>query len=68
MTRAAAALLLFTLAACGADGEPVPPEPTDPPPVQRTLNTYVGVGSGGNVHVGGALGLHRGPISLYLGF
>ncbi|MFY0308943.1 hypothetical protein ACFMBG_03460 [Leisingera sp. D0M16] len=49
---------LAALAACGVDGEPVQP----------TLNAGVGVGSGGGVHVGGALGLHQGPVSVYLGF
>lgn len=49
---------LAALAACGVDGEPVQP----------TLNAGVGVGSGGGVHVGGAVGLHKGPVSVYLGF
>ncbi|UWQ25557.1 hypothetical protein K3553_03560 [Leisingera aquaemixtae] len=48
---------LAVLAACGVDGEPVQP----------TLNAGVGVGGGG-VHVGGAVGLHKGPVSVYLGF
>ncbi|WP_424980418.1 hypothetical protein [Leisingera sp. S232] len=52
-----ALLGLAVLAACGADGEPVQP----------TLNAGVGVGSGG-VHVGGAVGLHKGPVSVFLGF
>lgn len=45
------------LAACGADGEPVQP----------TLNAYGGVGSGGG-YVGGAVGLNKGPLGIYLGF
>ncbi len=53
-------LALAALAACGADGEPVPP-------VQPTVSAGVGVSSSG-VNVGGAVGLHRGPVSLYLGF
>ncbi len=54
----ALALLAFTaLAACGADGEPVQP----------SLNANVGV-SGNGPNVGGAVGLHRGPFNLYLGF
>ncbi|MGR3760463.1 hypothetical protein ACUXV3_10090 [Roseobacteraceae bacterium NS-SX3] len=48
---------MAALAACGADGEPVRP----------TLNAGVGVG-GGDVHVGGAVGLHKGPVSVFLGF
>ncbi|WP_167630825.1 hypothetical protein [Leisingera daeponensis] len=48
---------LAALAACGVDGEPVQP----------TLNAGVGVGDSG-VHVGGAVGLHKGPVSVYLGF
>lgn len=50
----------LSLAACGADGEPVPP-------VQPTVSAGVGVSSSG-VSAGGAVGLHRGPVSLYLGF
>ena len=52
-----AILTAFALAACGVDGEPVQP----------TMNVGVGVGSGG-VHGWGSLGLHQGPVSLYLGF
>jgi len=52
-----ALLGLAALAACGVDGEPVQP----------TLNAGVGVGDSG-VHVGGAVGLHKGPVSVYLGF
>ncbi|UWR53338.1 hypothetical protein K4F84_01610 [Phaeobacter inhibens] len=44
------------LAACGVDGEPVRP----------SLNAGVGVSSSG-VHAGGSLGLHKGPLSVYLG-
>lgn len=46
----------FGLAACGADGEPVQP----------TLNANIGV-SGSGAHVNGAVGLHKGPISVFLG-
>ena len=55
-----ALLALAALTACGADGEPVPP-------VEPTLSAGVGVSSSG-VSAGGAVGLHRGPVSLYLGF
>ncbi|WP_193748860.1 lipoprotein [Leisingera sp. ANG-Vp] len=48
---------LAVLAACGVDGEPVQP----------TLNAGIGVGDSG-VHAGGAVGLHKGPISVFLGF
>ncbi|APG48385.1 hypothetical protein PhaeoP97_03010 [Phaeobacter porticola] len=44
------------LAACGVDGEPVRP----------SLNAGVGVSNSG-VHAGGSLGLHKGPLSVYLG-
>ncbi len=44
------------LAACGVDGEPVQP----------TLNANVGVSSGG-AHVNGGVGLHKGPLSVFLG-
>ena len=46
-----------TLAACGADGEPVQP----------TFNAAVGVGSSGT-YVGGGVGLNRGPVGLFVGF
>ncbi|WP_323783410.1 hypothetical protein [Leisingera sp.] len=52
-----ALLGLAALAACGVDGEPVQP----------TLNAGIGVGDSG-VHAGGAVGLHKGPVSVYLGF
>ncbi len=58
--RIFALIALSTLLACGADGEPVPP-------VESTVSAGVGVSSSG-VNVGGAVGLHRGPVSLYLGF
>ncbi|WP_193748218.1 lipoprotein [Leisingera sp. ANG-M1] len=48
---------LAVLTACGVDGEPVQP----------TLNAGIGVGDSG-VHVGGAVGLHKGPVSVFLGF
>ena len=50
-------LAVVALTACGVDGEPVQP----------TLNAGVGVSNSG-VNVGGAVGLHKGPVSLYLGF
>ena len=45
------------LAGCGADGEPIPP----------TLDAYVGLSNNG-LYADGAIGLHRGPVSMYLGF
>ncbi len=54
---AIAVLSLTVLAGCGADGEPVTP----------TLNATVGIGPGG-VGTYGALGLHRGPVSVFFGF
>lgn len=50
-------LTATTLAACGVDGEPVRP----------SLNAGVGVSNSG-VHAGGTVGLHKGPVSLHLGF
>jgi hypothetical protein len=52
-----ALLTAVSMAACGADGEPVQP----------TMNLGVGVGSSG-VNGWGSVGLHQGPVSLYLGF
>ncbi len=45
------------LSACGADGEPVQP----------SVNANVGVTTDGS-YVYGGLGLHRGPVSIFLGF
>ena len=50
-------MAIAVLTACGVDGEPVQP----------TVSAGVGVSSSG-VNVGGAVGLHKGPLSLYLGF
>lgn len=50
-------MAIAALTACGVDGEPVQP----------TVSAGVGVSSSG-VNVGGAVGLHKGPLSLYLGF
>lgn len=44
------------LAACGADGEPVRP----------SLNAGLGI-SGSGVHVGGAIGVRKGPVSVSVG-
>ena len=55
--RTFALLALTALAACGADGEPIQP----------SLNANVGV-SGSGVHVGGGVGLSKGPFGLSLGF
>ncbi|MDK3073364.1 hypothetical protein QO034_09605 [Sedimentitalea sp. JM2-8] len=50
-------VLAVFLAGCGVDGEPVQP----------SMNVGIGVGSGG-MHTYGALGVHQGPMSIYLGF
>ncbi|WP_425043241.1 hypothetical protein [Primorskyibacter sp. S87] len=60
MTLIRAALILAfsaVLSGCGADGEPVQP----------SLNAHVGLSSGG-AYVSGGIGLHQGPVSLYMGF
>ncbi|UOA32640.1 hypothetical protein DSM110093_02442 [Sulfitobacter sp. DSM 110093] len=56
MKRSLAILSLLSLAACGADGEPVRP----------TASSSVTMSSSG-VSVGTAVGLRRGPVSLALG-
>ncbi len=61
-TGAALAASVLALAACGADGEPEPPQ------VQTSMNAHIGLGSSGNVNGGASLGLRRGPVSLSLGF
>ncbi|WP_420005157.1 hypothetical protein [Arenibacterium sp. LLYu02] len=48
--------LTLALTACGVDGEPVRP----------SLNAGLGLSSSG-VHLGGALGLSKGPLSVSLG-
>lgn len=53
----AASVILTVLAGCGADGEPVQPSAT----------AGVSVSTSG-VHVGGGVGLHKGPLSIMLGF
>ena len=45
------------LVGCGVDGEPVQPE----------VQTQVSLSNAG-VHLGGTVGLNRGPFSLRLGF
>ena len=56
MKRSLAILSLLTLAACGADGEPVRP----------TASSTITMSSSG-VAVGTTLGLTRGPFSVALG-
>ncbi|MGR3628019.1 MAG: hypothetical protein ACU0BP_01965 [Sulfitobacter sp.] len=56
MKRALATLALLSLAACGADGEPVKP----------TASSTITMSSS-DVSVGTAVGLRRGPFSLALG-
>ncbi|MCD9148220.1 MULTISPECIES: hypothetical protein [Pseudophaeobacter] len=46
-----------SVSACGVDGEPMRP----------SLNAGVGVSNSG-VHAGGSVGLHKGPLNVYLGF
>ncbi|MEP1330250.1 MULTISPECIES: hypothetical protein [Rhodobacterales] len=48
---------LVLVSACGVDGEPVRP----------SLNAGVGVSNSG-VHAGGSVGLHKGPVNIFLGF
>jgi len=48
---------IAVLAACGVDGEPVHP----------SLNAGIGISNSG-VHARGGVGVHQGPLSLYLGF
>ena len=57
MTRIVAALMVIgTLAACGADGEPIQP----------TANVNVGVGTSG-AHASANVGVQKGPWNLSLG-
>ncbi|MBI6628725.1 hypothetical protein [Pontibaca salina] len=52
--------LLFAallLASCGVDGDPVRP----------TMSAGLGVSAGGGVHARGNVGMHQGPVSLYVG-
>ncbi len=57
MTRILTVLgLALTLAACGVDGEPVRP----------SLNAGLGISSSG-VHLGGTVGVNKGPVTVSLG-
>jgi hypothetical protein len=56
MNRAIAIVMLFTLAACGADGEPTPPQ----------VNTSVTLSNSG-VSLGSSVSIGRGPFRLGLG-
>ncbi|MFT7594542.1 MAG: hypothetical protein ACI8R4_001863 [Paracoccaceae bacterium] len=51
-------LALVVLAGCGAEGEPIQP----------TMNAVIGISNDGSVHTNGGIGLHQGPVSLFLGF
>lgn len=51
-------LALASLVACGVDGEPIQP----------TMNAGIGISANGSVHTNGGIGLHQGPVSLFLGF
>ena len=51
-------LALTALAGCGADGDPVTP----------TMNATIGISNSSGVHANGGIGLHQGPVSLFLGF
>ena len=48
--------LALSLAACGVDGEPVRP----------SLNAGLGISSSG-VHLGGTVGVNKGPVTVSLG-
>jgi len=70
--KPACALLIaaFALAACGVDGDPVQPDPVDGTqgvPVTGSATVGMAVGSSG-ARGYGAVGLHNGPISLFVGF
>lgn len=56
MKRLLALMLVATLAACGADGEPVTPT------AQTTIT-----GSSSGVQVAQRVGVRRGPLSVTLG-
>lgn len=57
MTRILTVLgLALSLAACGVDGEPVRP----------SLNAGLGISSSG-VHLGGTVGVNKGPVTVSLG-
>ncbi|SNR37624.1 hypothetical protein [Puniceibacterium sediminis] len=55
--RLAIILSVLALSGCGADGEPVRPSYT------ATLS-----GGSSGVHLGGAVGLSKGPVSIGYGF
>ncbi|WP_199913631.1 hypothetical protein [Tateyamaria sp. Alg231-49] len=56
MKRAFCLIATLALTACGVDGEPEQPVYTD---------VGIAIGSGG--HVGGSIGVSRGPLSVGVG-
>mgnify|MGYP001795433810 CR=1 FL=1 len=56
MKRAFCLIAMLGLVACGVDGEPEQPVYTD---------VGIAIGSGG--HVGGSIGVSRGPLSVGVG-
>ena len=70
MRGAAMLLSVLLLAACGVDGEPQQPEPTDGQrAVQVTGDARVGMSVGQSGTRGfGSVSLHNGPVTLSVGF
>jgi len=56
MKRALCLVALLGLTACGVDGEP-----------ERPVSTNVGISVGSGGHVGGTIGVSRGPLSVGVG-
>lgn len=56
MKHAFALAALLAVTACGIDGEP-----------ERPVSTNVGISVGSGGHVGGSIGVSRGPVSVGVG-
>ena len=72
--KAGICALVLLVAACAPERPAPVPAGTDEaatsaaPPVYTTVNTGVHIDSGGGVNVGVGVGIHRGPVSIWLGF
>ncbi|MEL6809485.1 MAG: hypothetical protein AAFO97_17065 [Pseudomonadota bacterium] len=56
MKRALCLIAMLGLAACGVDGEP-----------EQPIDTSIGIAIGSGGHVGGTIGVSRGPLSVGVG-
>ena len=62
-------LMVLLLAGCEDQNTPVPPGsvPVGQPLNQPQVNVGIGIGGSGS-HAYGGVGIHQGPVSIFLGF